>query len=217
MADLSFFDRILEYLGSLPPLLVYLVVGTGAAIENFFPPVPADTFVLVGAFVSEQGRAAPLGVFVVTWLFNVGSALAVYRLGRDWGPGFFTTPMGHWLLRPRQLDRIAALYERHGFKVVFASRFLPGFRAVVPVFAGVSLLGFWRTSIPLGLASAIWYGLLVYLGTMASRHWDLILGVFSNVNAVLLIIAILLAAFLAILWWRTRHHPDPSQTGGGEL
>lgn len=217
MADLGFFDGILEYLGSLPPLLVYLIVGSGTAIENFFPPVPADTFVLVGAFVSEQGRAAPLGVFTVTWLFNVGSALAVYRLGRYWGPDFFTTPIGRWLLRPRQLDRITALYERHGFKIILASRFLPGFRAVVPVFAGVSLLGFWRTSIPLGLASALWYGLLVYLGTLARRHLDQILGVFSNLNTVLFVIAVLLATFLAVVWWRTRYHPDSSRSAGGEL
>ena len=50
-------ERLLATLAALPPLLIYAFIGVGAAIENFIPPVPADTFVLLGAFLSAGGRA----------------------------------------------------------------------------------------------------------------------------------------------------------------
>ena len=61
-------NAILSFLGSQGPILLYLLLGTGAAFENFFPPVPADTFVLLGAFLAASGRASAWAVFLVTWL-----------------------------------------------------------------------------------------------------------------------------------------------------
>ena len=37
---------------NLPPALIYIAIGVGAAVENIVPPVPADTFVLLGAFLA---------------------------------------------------------------------------------------------------------------------------------------------------------------------
>ena len=34
---------ILDWLTSLPPATLYLVLGLAAAVENIFPPFPADT------------------------------------------------------------------------------------------------------------------------------------------------------------------------------
>ena len=213
--DLPGFFEILFYLDQLPPAFVYLLTGLGAAIENVFPPLPADTFVLVGAFISAAGRPTSVGVFIATWVGNVGSALAVYYLGRRWGRDLFSTPIGHWLLRPRQLERLERLYDRHGFKIIFASRFLPGFRAIVPVFAGISQLEFWRTAVPLSLASAIWYGTLVYRGALARRHLSDILDLVGNINTTLAVVAGILALGLAALWWRTRHERGEAPEGGG--
>lgn len=214
MTDLGFLEEALVALANLPPALIYLAIGLGAAVENIFPPLPADTFVLFGAFLSAQGRATALGVFLVTWLSNCTSALVVYGLGRRWGPGFFRTGVGRWLLRPRQLERLAEAYARHGALIIFASRFLPGFRSLVPVFAGISRLGFFRTAIPLAAASGVWYGVLVYLGAVFGRNWRTLLHALEGVNTVLLILAGVLAAVLALVWWRSRHHPQPEPASG---
>ncbi|MGH7502949.1 MAG: DedA family protein [Longimicrobiales bacterium] len=189
----------------MPPAAVYVVLGLGAAIENIIPPVPADTFVLLGGFLSASERVSPWLVFLSTWVANVASALLVYGLARRWGRHIFDTGLGRWLLKPKQLDRIGQFYERWGTPAILVSRFLPAFRAIVPVFAGVSRLPWPRVAIPLALASAVWYGMLIAVGSLTGRNWGTIVKLFDRVSIVLLVIASLLLALFARWWWRTRH------------
>lgn len=199
-------NGILRTLADLPPLLTYLVLGIGAAVENLVPPVPADTVVLFGAFLAAQGRARPWAVWLVTWLPNVVSALAVYWLSRAFGRQFFESRIGRFVLHPRQLDRVHTFYDRWGTLAIFASRFLPGFRAVVPVFAGVAHVGAWRVAATMLIASGLWYGLLVYLGTVAGQNWAVLEAMFGRYSRILLWIALPLVALVAWWWWRTRRH-----------
>lgn len=193
---------------NLPPVLIYVTIGAGAGVENVFPPVPADTFVLLGAFLAESGRADPLLVFLVTWICNVTSAVLVYRLAHRYGHGFFTTRVGHWLLRPKQLETIGIFYQRWGTPAIFVSRFLPAFRALVPVFAGVTHVPLLRVLPPLAVASALWYGTLVYLGALASRNWNAIMTFFTQFSAGLLAVASVLIVLVAAWWVRSRReHP----------
>ena len=209
-------DRLLERLTLVEPRWLYLALAIGAAIENFFPPIPADTFVVFGAFLSVQGRATGTGVFLATWATNTAAALLNYALARRWGRPVLNTRLGRWILRPRQLERLAALYNAHGSKIIFASRFLPAFRALVPVFAGISHLSFWRTALPIAVSSAIWYGVLVFTGAVFGRNWRAIVEALNNVNALLLAVAGVLGVFLTVVWWKTRHHPADKGSQGGE-
>lgn len=201
-------DGVLQALEQLPPLLIYLIIGIGAAVENFIPPIPADTFVLFGAFLAARGRAEPWAVFGFTWVANVGAAMAVYWLAGKFGPAFFRTAAGHWLLHPRQLERVASFYTRWGTPAIFLSRFLPGLRAMVPVFAGISRVAPVRVLPPLASASAIWYGLLVYFGAAAGRNWQAILDTFERASTVLFWIAAVLITLIIVWWWTTRRQRE---------
>ena len=53
----------------------------------------------------------------------------------------------------RSEPRGAAFRERWGIPAIFLSRFLPGLRAMVPVFAGVTHVPFWKLALPLASAS----------------------------------------------------------------
>jgi alkaline phosphatase len=108
------------------------------------------------------------------------------------------------ILRPHQLEQLDRFYGRYGFVVVLVSRFLPMFRAVVPVFAGVSRIGLVRTAIPIAVASAVWYGGLVYAGAAAGRNWEELRSALATGSRWLAIPAGLLLAALAVWWWRSR-------------
>lgn len=201
-------QEVLQWLMSLPAALIYLILAAGAATENVVPPVPADTFVLAGALLAARGAADPWLVFVATWLPNVLSAVGVYFAARRYGARFFRLPFARWLLREHQLEQIGGFYARWGIPAIFLSRFLPAWRAMVPVFAGVSRMSAWKVIPPVVIASGVWYGLLVYLGAFAGRNLEAILRIFEGVSDVLLWLAGALVMALGIWWWRTRHHRE---------
>lgn len=194
----------LDWLVAAPEAVFLVVLGLAAGIENIIPPVPADVVVLAGSFLAIRAGAHLGLLFLVVWVGNVGGALLVYLLGRRYGVGFFQGRLGSFLLRPPQLATLERLYLRYGFPIIFLSRFLPMFRAVVPVFAGVARVGFVRTAVPIATASGLWYGALVYAGATAGRHWDVVVAKLQAASQGLWVVAIAATLGVAWWWWRSR-------------
>ena len=182
---------------------MYAVLALLAAVENVIPPVPSDAAVALGAFLSIRGLTTPVGVFFVTWLANLAGAAAVYLVARRYGRRLFATSTGRRLLAPRSLAIIEREYLRFGVAGIFISRFLPGIRAVVPPFAGLVGLSAVRTLVPMGVASAIWYGGITILGTVIGTEWDRISRIISGVNRTMGLLTLALIA-LGILWYLRR-------------
>lgn len=205
----------LAFLENLPPVLTYVVLGAGAAVENLVPVVPADTFVVLGSFVATHGRATLMAVFLVTWIANVSSAFAVYLAAHRYGPLFFQSRLGRRILDPTQMIKIGQFYDRWGIAAIFVTRFLPGFRAVVPVFAGVTHQRALPVAVPIVIASGIWHGTLVLLGRLAADNLEQVLAVFSTINRGLLAVTIVMAVGV-VLWWRRARDRGPSPERRGE-
>lgn len=197
----------LAWMDGLPGPTLYLLLGAGAAIENVIPAVPADTFVALGGLLSSLGSLNARSVFLVTWLANVVSALVMYRLGRTHGRALFETRLGRYVLRPHQLERMRRFYARWGVPGIFLTRFLPGLRSVVPVFAGITHQGWLPVAAPIALASAIWYAALIWLGMWAGDNLDLLGRLLGRVQGVLGVLAVVLVVLVAAWWWRSRHPP----------
>jgi membrane protein DedA with SNARE-associated domain/uncharacterized tellurite resistance protein B-like protein len=176
---------------------VYTVLALLAAVENVLPPVPSDAAVALGALLSNRGLTTPLGVFLVTWVANLAGAAGVYFVSRRYGRRVFATATGRRLLAPRSLAIIEREYLRFGVAGIFVSRFLPGIRAVVPPFAGLINLSPLRTLVPMGVASAIWYGGITFLGSVIGSEWERINRIIMGVNRTLGIVAI--AVILAVI------------------
>lgn len=197
-------EDALAYLSDLPLAPVYALLAAGALVENLLPMVPADTFIVAGGFLAGVGPLDPLVVFLIVWGFNVGGALAVYAAGRRYGPGFFRSRRGRRWVSERQMARLASFYERWGVAAIFLARFLPGFRALVPVFAGVTGQSPVKVALPLLAASAAWYGGLVGAGYLAGDNLDAVAATLRRTNQGLLIAAAAVAVALAVWWRRAR-------------
>jgi membrane protein DedA with SNARE-associated domain len=197
-------NQVLSFLANQGPVLLYTLLGIGSALENFFPPVPADTFVLLGAFLAASGHADPWTVFLVTWLANTGAALLVYWAGYRYGRPFFQAGLGRYVLNRGQLERMGRFYRKWGFPAIFFARFLPGLRAMVPVFAGVTHQPVRMVAVPIVVASGIWYGGLVWLGSTAGRNLHAIGQWLTGANRFLLGLAGIVFILSLFWWFRTR-------------
>ena len=107
-----------------------------SAVENIFPPVPADIAVVLGAFLARQGTVSAPVLGVLCWFANTASAAGMYFYARAHGRRFFASGWRRKLMPPEAIAALETAYRKHGMYGIFFSRFLPGVRAAVTPFAG---------------------------------------------------------------------------------
>jgi membrane protein DedA with SNARE-associated domain len=173
-----------------------------AAVENIFPPVPADLGVALGAFLSGRGVMNAWAVFALTWSANVGSGAAVYALARRHGALVTRGFLGRHVFTPKTVAHIEEQYRRHGSYGIFVSRMLPIWRAVVMPFAGIARVSPAKALIPMALAAAVYYGALTYLIHRLGTDLEAVLALLRQINSVLALVAG--ALVLIIVGWIVR-------------
>ncbi len=196
-------ERLLDALASLPLVPTYLLLMALSALENVFPPVPADTAVALGAFLARRGEISVVPLAILCWAANLASAAGTYALGRRHGRGFFRDGWGRKLMPPETLAALEEAYGRWGTAGIFLSRFLPGLRAAVPPFAGVAGLSPTQALVPAAVASAIWYAFLAFAGYQLAGSWDAVKALVADTNQALGVVALLVAVAVAV-WFRRR-------------
>jgi membrane protein DedA with SNARE-associated domain len=192
-------DRLLDWLSGLPTIPTYLVLMALSALENVFPPVPADTAVALGAFLARRGEVSTVLLGILCWAANVGSAAYMYFFARRHGSTFFRHGWGSKVMPPAVLTALEEAYAKYGVAGIFLSRFLPGLRAGVTPFAGIAGLPPARAIVPAAVASAVWYAFLVAAGTLLADSWETVTGVVNRANRALGFVA-LAATLLAAFW-----------------
>jgi|SRR5688500_4995469 len=199
-------DAVLERLGSMPPLLLYLAMTVVAALENFFPPIPADVIVAFGAFLSARQDASPIPAYLAVLIGNVGGAVAMYALGRRYGTS--------WIRRRLRMkeegsseQRLRDLYARYGLPALFVSRFLPGIRAIVPPVAGALRVPAAGVIVAISLASALFYGLVTWVAFRVASSWEELSRWLQDFGRVSAIVAAILIVIGLAFWLVRRRRP----------
>src|ERR1044071_7402178 len=76
---------VLDWLSALPVVALYAVMFIAAAVENIFPPIPADTIVAFGSFLAARGQGTVVGAFLAVWVGTLAGASIMYAAGRRYG------------------------------------------------------------------------------------------------------------------------------------
>ena len=195
-------DAVLDWLGSLPPTALYLILALVAATENFVPPIPADVIVAFGAFLAAREQRSPIPTIIAVVVGNVGGALGMFALGRRYG--------AEWIRRRMRVmgegaeQRVRHWYNQFGLPALFLSRFLPGVRAVVPPLAGAIKVPATGAIIAIASASTVWYATLAVLAYRLGSEWDRIASVIGRFQKGAAIIAGTIVALGGLTWWLLR-------------
>jgi len=195
-------DRFLEWLVHLPTLPTYAVLIALSALENVFPPVPADVAVALGAFLAARGQISAVWLGVLCWAANQASSAGMYFFARSHGAAFFRKGWGARLMPAEAMAALQEAYDRFGVFAIFFSRFLPGVRAAVTPFAGVVGMPAARALLPAAAASAIWYAFLIVAGTTLGRNLEAVRRLLDDANRALGLVAVVTTAAFALWLWR---------------
>jgi membrane protein DedA with SNARE-associated domain len=195
-------DFLLDWLTGLPTAPTYLFLMLLSALENVFPPVPADTAVALGAFLAQRGEVSAVLIGVSCWAANMTTATAVYALARARGRAFFSSGWRAKLLPPEAIGALGDAYARHGIAGIFVTRFLPGLRAAVMPFAGIAGVPPLTALAPAAAASALWYAFLVGVGAAVGSSWQSARAAVEDANRTLAIAAGAASVLLLVYLWR---------------
>src|SRR5438874_7738724 len=142
----------------------YLAVVLLMALSSACLPIPSEIVMLFGGALASATFAAtqhvqPLSFVAVSLIGVAGSMVgswAAYGVGYAGGRPLIDRWGRYLLLRPNEVDRAHAWFERHGEAAVFFTRMLPFIRAFISLPAGVARMSFWRLSLYTFLGSLPW-------------------------------------------------------------
>jgi len=183
----------------------YAAIFLLMVLESACAPIPSEvTMLFAGALVSAPflapehqldlvavalvGAGANLvGSWLAYWAGYAGGRPLVDRWGR------------YLLLRPHEIDRAHAWFDRYGQEAVFFGRLLPVVRTFISLPAGVARMNVWKFSLYTVLGCLPWTFGLAFLGYKLGERWD-------EVERFLRPVSWLVAALVvtAVGWWAWR-------------
>ena len=173
--------------------------GLAIALENLFPPLPSEVILPLAGFTASQGRMDVFAAIAWTTAGSVVGALALYLLGALFGRDRVIAAAARLpLVKVADVERTEAWFVRHGTKAVFFGRFVPIFRSLISIPAGVE-----RMRLPVFLAltaagSLIWNTAFIAGGYALGARWHEVadvVGLYSKV--ILAAVAVAALAFVA--------------------
>ncbi len=154
----------------------YFGIAFLMALENVVPPIPSEVIMGFGGIAVARGDmnfAALIAAGTVgTTLGNYAWYLVGAKLGyRRLKP--FVDRHGRWLTVDwRNVESINGLFQRHGGKIVFFVRFLPTFRTMISLPAGMARMPRGRFLLFTAAGAAVWNTVLAGAGYILGTRFS---------------------------------------------
>jgi len=192
------FERALEVFGRIPASWALAAVFLLPALETGLVLgviIPGETVVILGGVLASTGRVPLWAVAAASVAGAIAGDCAGYFLGRRYGEDAMRSRLG------KKWNRAHAWLSRNGALPIFAARFIPFVRTVLPVTAGAIETPRRRFFVPDVAAGILWGIGSTLIGYFAGRDWRRALVLANRVS---LYFGIALAAAVAVWLWRRR-------------
>ncbi|MFH1934561.1 MAG: DedA family protein [Pseudomonadota bacterium] len=168
---MTYLDRFLDSLNSLPDVLIYFFLGLGAFVENVFPPIPGDTITAFGAFLVGTKRLHFFGVYFATTLGSLAGFMSLFWVGSLLGRRFFIE-RDYWFFKAEDIIRAEKWFRKYGYFLVLLNRFFPGIRSVISITGGISKLKASKVAWLALISSCAWNLIWIAFGYMLGNNWE---------------------------------------------
>jgi membrane protein DedA with SNARE-associated domain len=198
------FEDILNQISTFSPIWIYITLFLFAFIENVFPPSPSDLVIVIGGTLVGTGDLN----FIISLIFaTVGSItgfMLMFYIGSTVDKKVIHS--GRFRFIPiNSIEKVEIWFRKYGYMVIVANRFMPGTRAVISFFAGISNLESKKTTLLCFISALAWNIIMLYLGFIFGDNVakvDEYLTTYSNIVIVITILIILF--FVVRFFFRKR-------------
>jgi membrane protein DedA with SNARE-associated domain len=180
----------------------YLAIFVLMVLESACVPIPSEVTMLFGGalvsapFLAPEQQLDLVTVALVGAVANLVGSWLAYWVGYVGGKPLAVRWGRYILIRPHEIDRAHAWFERYGEAAVFVGRLLPVIRTFISLPAGVARMSFWRFSIYTLLGCLPWTFALAWVGYLLGTRWEQVERVMRPFAW-----AIAVAVAAATIWW----------------
>jgi membrane protein DedA with SNARE-associated domain len=164
-----------QWLQTLPPVLVYLIVALVIGVESMGIPVPGEITLVTAALMAISGAINPWAVAIAASVGAIGGDSLGYVFGRRGGRGLlerfgrrFPKHFG-----PAHLARAERMFQRWGVWAVFFGRFVALLRILAGPLAGALHVPYRKFLVANAAGGIIWsFGttfVIYFVGRVAEK------------------------------------------------
>lgn len=169
---MDFMEQGIAWLQHLSPAGVLALMFFFAYIENVFPPSPSDVLLVFAGTLIGLGTIGFLPALLAATAGSTLGFMTAYGLGRYFENHVVEGRLGKFL-PVGTIMQVERLFQRFGYGVVLANRFLAGTRGIVSFFAGMSKMNLAVTTGLCAVGALAWNAILLYLGKLFGGNWRL--------------------------------------------
>ena len=195
---MNFVEQGIAWLQQLSPFWVLAFMFFVAYIENVFPPSPSDVFLIFAGTMIGVGTVGFFPSLLVATLGSTLGFLTAYLVGRYFQRSIVAGRFSRWL-PVNTIQQVEGLFQKYGYGVIVANRFLAGTRAIVSFFAGMSKMNLPVTTALCTVSALAWNALLLYLGKIFAGNWRQAAEYLETYSKAATVIVL---ALLALFAWR---------------
>ncbi|MGA1442227.1 MAG: DedA family protein [Ilumatobacteraceae bacterium] len=192
---------VIEQLGAVGVALLVI-------LENVFPPIPSEIVLPFAGFVAWRGDGSVPVMILAATIGAVVGALVLYAIAAVIGDqrlAAFIERFGRWFgVKPSDLARAEAWFDRHAVAAVLLGRCVPLIRSVVSVPAGFRRMRLLPFIVYTAAGSAVWNTALIGAGAILGDQWDRVEPYVALLQYVVIAVIVLFVVRFAVMKLRHR-------------
>ena len=190
-------EEIITFLRTINPLLIYFAVFGIAYLENIFPPFPSDVIVAFSGALAALTNVSLSLVFLFAVFGSTLGFVTMYFIGKIAGDKILETGKIKFI-SVDLVKKVENWFQRYGYFLIVANRFLAGTRAIISFFAGMSELDLKKTLLLSAISATIWNLVLVSVGFYVGHNLHKISYYITTYNKIVFGILVLIALIFTI-------------------
>jgi membrane protein DedA with SNARE-associated domain len=180
----------------------YLGLFVLMTLESALMPIPSEIVMPFAGYLVYLGHFDLTLVVIISSLANLVGSWIGYFLGIKIGRKFVLKYGRYLLIKKEHVNKAEKWMNKHGAKVILASRNMPAIRTIIPLPSGILRVNFVKFSIFTFIGSIPWNFLLTYTGYILGEKWYEIKNYTQIIDLILIFAIIFIIIFLIIKYKR---------------